>query len=155
VQVHHTKSMLELVQDAMAVMGKLESLTSELPDLSGAEGPEDAPAVAAQVERISSEVSRLAFYMTKGSSIPLIQGLGPRVSAVTSRLRTVIRATLESTLMQASTGNDTAASSCIHAASLIVDMDVAHSGGCACGAQAPHCTHQRHADASPGPRGQL
>jgi conserved oligomeric Golgi complex subunit 2 len=125
--VHHTKSMLELVQDAMAVMGKLESLTSELPDLSITNGPVEPTSTAAQVERIASEVSRLAFYMTEGSSIPIIQGLGPRVSSVTSKLRTVIMATLKTTLARSSQANDAAASSCIHASSLIMDMDAAHT----------------------------
>lgn len=119
--------MLELVQDAMAVMGKLESLTTELPDISASESSVDPAAAAAQVERIASEVSRLAFYMTEGSSIPVIQGLGPRVSSVTSKLRTVIMAALKTALSASNQTNDTAASSCIHASSLIMDMEAAYT----------------------------
>ena len=119
--------MLELVQDAMAVMGKLESLTSELADLSATDRPVDPASAAAQVERIASEISRLAFYMTEGSSIPVIQGLGPRVSSVTSNLKAVIMATLKTTLAKSSPGNDSSASSCMHASSLIMDMEVAHT----------------------------
>lgn len=119
--------MLELVQDATAVMGKVESLTADLPATSAPSSVDQAAALAAQVERIASEVSRLAFYMTKGSTVPVIQSLGPRVTAVTSRLSDAISVTLHSTLQTASSQADAAASSCIHACSLVNRVELAHA----------------------------
>lgn len=118
--------MLELVQDATAVMGKVESLTADLPATSAPSSVDQAAALAAQVERIASEVSRLAFYMTKGSTVPIIQSLGPRIAAVTSRLSDAISATLHSTLQTKSSQADAAASSCIHACSLVNRVELAH-----------------------------
>lgn len=119
--------MLELLQDATAVMGKVESLTADLPATSSPASLERAAALAAQIERIASEVSRLAFYMTKGNAIPVIQSLAPRVTAVTLRLSDAISATLNSTLQTSSPEADAASSSCIHACSLVNRMELAHS----------------------------
>eukprot|EP00892_Ulva_mutabilis_P004841 jgi/Ulvmu1/2729/UM014_0186.1 len=126
-QVHHTKTMLELVQDAAAVMGKVESLTADLPTSSAPNSLHQAATMAAQIDRIAGEVSRLAFYMTNGKSVPVIQNLGPRLTVVTSCLSNAISATLHSTLQTASAEADAASSSCIHACSLVNRVELAYS----------------------------
>lgn len=126
-QIHHTKTMLELVQDASAVMGKVESLTADLPAATAPTSMQQAGTLAAQIERIASEVSRLSFYITKGSTVPVIRNLTPRVTAVTSRLSDAIASTLHSTLTQSSSEADTASSSCIHACSLVGHLELAQS----------------------------
>lgn len=126
-QVHHTKTMLELVQDATAVMGKVESLTADLPAASAPTSLDQAATMAAQIDRIAGEVSRLAFYITKGRSVPVIQSLAPRVTDVTSRLSDAISTTLQSALQTASAEADAASSSCIHACSLVNRVELAHA----------------------------
>lgn len=126
-QVHHTKTMLELVQDATAVMGKVESLTADLPATSAPTSLDQAATTAAQIDRIAGEVSRLSFYMAKGRSVPVVQSLAPRLTRVTSKLCDAISATLHSTLQMASGDADAASSSCIHACSLVNRVELAHS----------------------------
>lgn len=65
-QILSAKALLELVQDASSVMGKVEALARELPEGGAVDSLQHAPAVSQLLERIAGEVSRLKFYMTKG-----------------------------------------------------------------------------------------
>jgi hypothetical protein len=97
--------MLELIQDATAATAKVEALMQELPPISAdllpatdTRTPEALLSDAKHLERISSELSRLNFYESKGSALPLVAALRPRVAAATAHLNSAARATLAATL---------------------------------------------------------
>jgi hypothetical protein len=127
VQIHHAKTMIELIQDASAVMGKVEVLVDDLPPpptLSTSHN--SASPLSKHLERTASELSRLHFFMTKGGSVPLINDLKPRVATATERLAAVLRATLAVVLPLTSPDADAAAKRCIHSCSLIGNIATAH-----------------------------
>ena len=124
VQVHSARTMLEVIQDANATMGKVEALALELPG-GGAAAPAQL-AQAKHLERVCGELSRLNFYMTKGAALPLVAALQPRAATATAALRGALRATLEATLPAAGAEAQDAAQRCIHACSVVGEMALVH-----------------------------
>jgi conserved oligomeric Golgi complex subunit 2 len=119
--------MLELIQDATAATVKVESLVQELP--SPAATPR-TPAVllgdAKHLERICSELSRLNFYMSKGSSLPLVAALSSPVSNATSQLNAALRTTFAATLASEEVDAIDAARRCITSCCAIGNIALVH-----------------------------
>lgn len=125
-QVMRAKTMLELIQDANAAMAKVEDLVGELPAEPAAASPRGELARAKHLERCAGELSRLLFYLTKGAELPLIEALQPRVDAAQAALVAALRACLAATLPSKAGDAENAARRCVHACSLVADMNIAH-----------------------------
>jgi Domain of unknown function (DUF3510) len=125
-QVHQAKAMLELIQDASAVMAKVEGLVGELPPADQPPSARDFAAHAKHAERTASELSRLHFYMSKGSTLPLVIALKPRADSAAARLSGALLAALAVVLPLTSGEAETAARRCIHSCGLVGDIALAH-----------------------------
>ena len=98
-EVGKAKAILELVQDTTNVVSKVEKLLGEMileTSESGSEtenqngkkaealSDEDLDARSQQLERISTEYSRLKYYLSKGQGLTFLSGLEGKLKAVDS-----------------------------------------------------------------------
>jgi hypothetical protein len=106
------RALLELAQEAMHVMAKVEKLLSELPqvgavDASGQQQQqhdgsstlaesehEDLEARCRLLDRLCSEVSRLNFFAVKGEELAAVRHMAPRIQRAASSLQSELDSAL-------------------------------------------------------------
>lgn len=97
------RSLLELAQDAVHVMSKVEKLLAELPAeriTVGEDGMLDdsqheaLEAMCRLLDRLCSEVSRLHFYAARGEDLAVVRQMGPRTERAAASLESELGSTL-------------------------------------------------------------
>ena len=73
-EVGKAKAILELVQDTSNVVSKVEKLLGEM-DLAAGDGEDQTDSRSQQLERVSSEYSRLKYYLSKGKGLKFLGNL--------------------------------------------------------------------------------
>ncbi|QDZ22323.1 subunit 2 of oligomeric Golgi complex [Chloropicon primus] len=73
-EVKKAKAILELVQDTTNVVSKVEKLLAEM-TVDGGDGEDQTDARSQQLERVSSEYSRLKYYLSKGKGLSFLSKL--------------------------------------------------------------------------------
>jgi conserved oligomeric Golgi complex subunit 2 len=140
------RALLELAQEAMHVMAKVEKLLSELPHVgavgsnvtigsatAGQDSPgstlaeseqEDLEARCRLLDRLCSEVSRLNFFVVKGEELAAVRQMAPRIQ----RAATSLQCELDSALARViHAQNPTALAVLLHAYGSLGSTDAAES----------------------------
>ena len=109
------RALLELAQDAVHVMAKVEKLLAELPYSSTTSNTnhtanattkkgdelqeqEDLEARIRLLDRLSSEVSRLHFFATRGEELAVVKLMAPRIESASSSLQSSLDTALATVL---------------------------------------------------------
>jgi conserved oligomeric Golgi complex subunit 2 len=93
------RALLELAQDAVHVMAKIEKLSEEVPlEVATPAGDADHEALEARcrlLDRLASEVSRINYYAQKGADLAAVRALEPRRERAVAMLHAALARVLE------------------------------------------------------------
>lgn len=113
-QVASCRTTLELMQDTAHVMSKVEKLVTEANDAGDvtAMSSDDLSNHARLLERVGGEIARLQFFSARGSQLPFMQQLSPRMTRAMTSAETRFGEALQTAL---TAGNHVAVNHCLHA----------------------------------------